>query len=107
MKPVDIAVILNNIHMILQKRQGALAERPPADAQDAYAERVRGVLRELGAPPGFLSTRCAIEVVTLCLRHENASRILTKILYPEAAKKCEVTPASVEKNIRGAVAQMQ
>ncbi|MDR3278588.1 MAG: response regulator [Oscillospiraceae bacterium] len=107
MKPVDISVILRNIRMILQKKQGELTERPPAAAPDAYEERARGVMRELGAPPGFLSTRCAIEVVALCLRYENSPRILTKILYPEAAKKCGVTPASVEKNIRGVVAQLQ
>jgi two-component system response regulator (stage 0 sporulation protein A) len=107
MKPVAPSAVLRNIRMILQKKQGELAEAPISAAADSYEKRAHDVLRELGAPQGQLSTQCAIEVVALCLRYENVPRILTKILYPEAAKKYRVTSASVEKNVRNAVAQMQ
>jgi two-component system response regulator (stage 0 sporulation protein A) len=108
MKPVELKTILRNIEAILRKRKAA--DTAPREAEPEAREqagRARAVLRELGAAPGLVSTLYAIEIIELSLQYGESSRILTKILYPEVAKKYGVTVSSVEKNIRGAVLQMQ
>jgi two-component system response regulator (stage 0 sporulation protein A) len=118
-KPIDVKIVIQNIKTIIKKRQNdeitvsltgiETAARGSASGGEPIGKFapnvVTPVLYELGLVPGLLSTRYTADIVVLYNQNSAYStRIFTKILYPEIAKKYNVTQSSVEKNIRNAAA---
>ena len=89
---------------------GALAARvtdmsralPPAGivGEDPQS-RVSGILLALGLRPKLRGFACLREAVLLSAHEEYLS--VTKVLYPEVAKRCGCQSVHVERNIRSAI----
>lgn len=65
------------------------------------ASRVSSVLLALGIRPKLRGFACLREAVLLSAREEHQS--VTKVLYPEVAKRCGGRGTHVERNIRSAI----
>lgn len=65
--------------------------------------KISNRLSRLGMPSGLSGYRYMISAVKLVLSNENALDSVTKILYPDIAKKHQSTPQRVEKAIRHAI----
>lgn len=65
------------------------------------ASRVSGLLLTLGIRPKLRGFACLREAVLLSSREEYLS--VTKVLYPEVAKRCGCRGVHVERNIRSAI----
>lgn len=63
--------------------------------------QVSGLLLNLGVRPKLRGFACLREAVLLSAREEHQS--VTKVLYPEVAKRCGCRGAHVERNIRSAI----
>lgn len=63
--------------------------------------RVSGLLLTLGLRPKLRGFACLREAVLLSAGEEHMS--VTKVLYPEVAKRCGCESAHVERNIRSAI----
>jgi two-component system response regulator (stage 0 sporulation protein A) len=59
------------------------------------------MLRALGIQPKLRGFACLREAVLICAREEHQS--VTKILYPEVARRCGCAATHVERNIRSAI----
>ena len=64
----------------------------------ARPDRVKAMLRALS-----ISERSAGEAIALCARDERCFYALSRMVYPEVARRCGATAASVERLIRHAI----
>lgn len=89
---------------------GALAARvldlsrsllPAGQIGEDPKTRVSGLLLSLGVRPKLRGFACLREAVLISAREECLS--VTKILYPEVAKRCGCESGHVERNIRSAI----
>lgn len=89
---------------------GALAARvedlgrslvPEKVAQTDPRGEVAGILLALGLRPKLKGYACLREAILLCAEDEHMS--VTKVLYPEVAKRCGCKAGHVERNIRSAI----
>ncbi len=89
---------------------GALAARvedmsrsllPAPVAGDDTESRVSSLLLTLGLRPKLRGFACLREAVMISAREEHVS--VTKVLYPEVAKRCDCRSVHVERNIRSAI----
>ena len=97
MKPVLLDVVLENLHHMVSRHSNYKGEK------ERLEEKVREVTFRLGMNPNLMSTQCAVDALVFCFENRNCGRVLTKILYPEIARKHGISSVSVEKNIRNAV----
>lgn len=58
------------------------------------------LLRNLGATGNLKGFQYAIYMIELVIQDPSATTLVTKYLYPVAAKHFEVSPGSVERNMR-------
>lgn len=75
--------------------------RPTVVTTSDPASRISGVLLALGVRPKLRGFACLREAVLLSSREECIS--VTKVLYPEVAKRCGCRGSHVERNIRSAI----
>lgn len=61
---------------------------------------IYGLLRRLGVNATYRGFRPTADAVLLCTQRPESLVLVTKILYPEIAKKYGTTWMSVERNIR-------
>ena len=95
LKPCDMGALAARVADMsrLSRPSGALGE----DTQS----QVSGMLLTLGLRPKLRGFACLREAVLLSAREEYMS--VTKVLYPEVAKRCGCQSAHVERNIRSAI----
>lgn len=74
---------------------------PAAAVGTDPGSQISGVLLALGVRPKLRGFACLREAVLLSAREEHIS--VTKVLYPEVAKRCGCRSAHVERNIRSAI----
>lgn len=74
---------------------------PAAAVSQDPNSQVSGLLLTLGVRPKLRGFACLREAVLLSIREEHMS--VTKVLYPEVAKRCGCRSTHVERNIRSAI----
>lgn len=62
-----------------------------------------GILRELGLPVHVLGYQYAREAILMAVQDRTVLAGMTKVVYPDVAKRCGSTPSRVERSIRHAV----
>ena len=95
MKPYDLSALAARVEDLSHSLQ------PVAAAAAGPEKQVTGMLRALGFKPKHRGFACLREAVLICAREEHQS--VTKILYPEVARRCGCTASHVERNIRSAI----
>ena len=65
--------------------------------------KVTRILRELGVPANYSGYQFLREAIVLTVEDYTYAQSITKLLYPEVAKRFNSTPVRVERSIRHAV----
>lgn len=69
---------------------------------DPFAQEIRGLLRRLGVTENYSGFSCTVCAVQLSLDDPARLRLVTKLIYPDVARRCLTTWQRVERNIRTA-----
>ena len=110
-KPCDSAVVLSHIRQVM----GLSSENLGTESVDCGAvwdRAVRGpdlegmvtdVIHEIGVPAHIKGYQYLREAIILTINDMEMINAVTKVLYPEVAKKFDTTPSRVERAIRHAI----
>lgn len=113
-KPFDAAVLVKRIRELFNGRDmaGAQLDNCNTDIDKAAAStmeyakteyRITELMRFAGIPPHLAGYKYLREAVMYTLANSSSICPVTKIVYPEVAKKFSTTPQIVERGIRSAI----
>lgn len=102
-EPCDVPTLLDRIRQISSfSRQDAFPV--PAKQTDANLEAlVTEIIHEIGVPAHIKGYQYLREAIILTINDMDIINAVTKVLYPEVAKKFNTTPSRVERAIRHAI----
>lgn len=110
MKPFDNEMVLNRIKHIRdvqkvgERRKIEAYERIPDSAGAKDLESVvTEIIHEVGVPAHIKGYQYLREAIIMSVNDMDMLNSITKILYPNIAKKFETTPSRVERAIRHAI----
>ena len=115
LKPFDREVLLDKIRLVAQERlrmkMPSVVREKPADTymnKGDYIRRnleddVTQLLHEIGIPAHIKGYQYLREAIMITVRDMDVINAVTKILYPEVAKRYATTPSRVERAIRHAI----
>ena len=104
-KPCDVPALLSRIRQVISgskssgQRQGIMFEKPEPNLESVVTD----VLHEIGVPAHIKGYQYLREAIIMTINDMDAINSVTKILYPEVAKKFDTTPSRVERAIRHAI----
>ena len=110
-KPCDVPVLLGHIRQIAR---GA-AQSPSTDGIDFKSASVQSrrdadletvvtdIIHEIGVPAHIKGYQYLREAIILTINDLDMINAVTKVLYPEVAKRFNTTPSRVERAIRHAI----
>ena len=81
----------------------APAETVPARCEPSLESVVTDIIHEIGVPAHIKGYQYLREAIILTINDMDAINAVTKILYPEVARKFSTTPSRVERAIRHAI----
>ena len=112
-KPCDTAALLSRLRQCAQtgKKPAPLVGSRSASASPAAEPRqdsslesvVTDIIHEIGVPAHIKGYQYLREAIILTINDMDAINAVTKVLYPEVAKKFSTTPSRVERAIRHAI----
>lgn len=106
-KPYDTASLLARIRQLYNAGKNQLAPaRPELTApkgQQSLEAVVTEVIHEIGVPAHIKGYQYLREAIILTINDMDVINAVTKVLYPEVAKKFNTTPSRVERAIRHAI----
>jgi two-component system response regulator (stage 0 sporulation protein A) len=109
-KPCDTPALLERIRQLGRARSGrpALLARQSVSAAASRTEQslesvVTEVIHEIGVPAHIKGYQYLREAIILTINDMEVINAVTKVLYPEVAKKFNTTPSRVERAIRHAI----
>jgi len=109
MKPFDHSIILDRIKTVLKRRNTKDVRRMPGfDRAELYTmqtleEDVTEIIHEVGVPAHIKGYQYLREAIIMSVNNMDMLNSITKVLYPEIAKKFQTTPSRVERAIRHAI----
>ena len=110
-KPCDSPVLFNRIRQLV----GTIADGGPSIGYDCKANSpaakreanleavVTDIIHEIGVPAHIKGYQYLREAIILTINNMDMINAVTKVLYPEVAKKFGTTPSRVERAIRHAI----
>ena len=109
-KPCDTGSLLQRIRQLSLSREAVLspegidcrAARPDRREADLEAT-VTEIIHEIGVPAHIKGYQYLREAIILTIRDMDIINAVTKVLYPEVAKRFSTTPSRVERAIRHAI----
>ena len=105
-KPCDTPELIQRLRQCAQagKKPLSAAIAPEAKADNASLESVvTDIIHEIGVPAHIKGYQYLREAIILTINDMDAINAVTKVLYPEVAKKFSTTPSRVERAIRHAI----
>lgn len=105
-KPCDVPALLNRIRQVSANAKNAGAVRLSVVSElpeESLETVVTEVLHEIGVPAHIKGYQYLREAIILTINDMDIINSVTKILYPEVAKKYSTTPSRVERAIRHAI----
>ena len=111
-KPCDTAELMQRLRQSAQTGRKPLpvtGSRTPAAAPETAADNaslesvVTDIIHEIGVPAHIKGYQYLREAIILTINDMDAINAVTKVLYPEVAKKFSTTPSRVERAIRHAI----
>ena len=101
-KPCDIVTLLDRIRQIrLGSKPVPSTNARPSDTE--LEARVTDIIHEIGVPAHIKGYQYLREAIILTINDMDIINAVTKVLYPEVAKKFNTTPSRVERAIRHAI----
>ena len=110
-KPCDTAELLARIRQFGRARQQPRsmaikrggAPAPGARNEPSLESIVTEIIHEIGVPAHIKGYQYLREAIILTINDMDAINAVTKVLYPEVARKFSTTPSRVERAIRHAI----
>ena len=109
-KPCDVSALIARIRQLstgLARMPGAgidFRRGPETGRQDADLEAVvTDIIHEIGVPAHIKGYQYLREAIILTIKDMEMINAVTKVLYPEVAKRFGTTPSRVERAIRHAI----
>jgi two-component system response regulator (stage 0 sporulation protein A) len=109
-KPCDVPALLSRIREVrgFSRSAAAMLQMPAAPAQTSRQEPsleavVTDIIHEIGVPAHIKGYQYLREAIILTIGDMDMINAVTKVLYPEVAKKFNTTPSRVERAIRHAI----
>ncbi len=107
-KPCDTPELLQRIRQFAPSRQPrpALVSRPvpfQPRPEPSLESVVTDIIHEIGVPAHIKGYQYLREAIILTIRDMDVINAVTKVLYPEVARKFNTTPSRVERAIRHAI----
>ena len=109
MKPFDHEMVINRIHNVRQVRTISglrkinayekVRQQPKFDLE----EQVTSIIHDVGVPAHIKGYQYLREAIIMSVLDMDMLNSVTKILYPEVAKRFQTTPSRVERAIRHAI----
>ncbi len=98
-KPARSEVVCQRIRQLT----GAEQEEAEQGYQHSMESRVTAIIHEIGVPAHIKGYHYLREAILYCIDNMGAINAVTKILYPEVAKRYNTTPSRVERAVRHAI----
>ena len=110
-KPCDVPVLLGHIRQIargsaqpasadgIDFKNSAMQSRRDADLETVVTD----IIHEIGVPAHIKGYQYLREAIILTINDLDMINAVTKVLYPEVAKRFNTTPSRVERAIRHAI----
>ena len=104
-KPCDMAELVQRIRQFGKKGAGASirSAAAPLPCEPSLEAVVTDIIHEIGVPAHIKGYQYLREAIILTIEDMDAINAVTKILYPEVARKFSTTPSRVERAIRHAI----
>ncbi len=112
-KPCDTAELMQRLRQSAQTgkkplpvaagRVSTAAPEPKAADNASLESVVTDIIHEIGVPAHIKGYQYLREAIILTINDMDAINAVTKVLYPEVAKKFSTTPSRVERAIRHAI----
>lgn len=103
-KPCDVPALLNRIRQVSElKEAGARKEARDLHREADLESVVTEVLHEIGVPAHIKGYQYLREAIVMTINDMDTINSVTKVLYPEVARKFNTTPSRVERAIRHAI----
>ena len=112
-KPCDTAELMQRLRQSAQTgkkplpvaagRVSPAAPEPKAADNASLESVVTDIIHEIGVPAHIKGYQYLREAIILTINDMDAINAVTKVLYPEVAKKFSTTPSRVERAIRHAI----
>ncbi|MGM9662960.1 MAG: sporulation transcription factor Spo0A [Oscillospiraceae bacterium] len=96
-KPCEEEALLSRL------RQLAGEDGPQLSAEELLRNEVTRMLHEIGVPAHIKGYQYVREAIVLTVENMDVINAVTKVLYPEVAKRFGTTPSRVERAIRHAI----
>ena len=105
MKPCRVASVVERVRLLADRRWTEGSERTPggnANRQSLEAS-VTAIIHEIGVPAHIKGYQYLREAIIMTVEDMDVINAVTKILYPEVARKFGTTASRVERAIRHAI----
>ena len=93
----------NEESLLEHMRQACRTEEEKVDFAPALEGMVTGIIHEIGVPAHIKGYQYLREAIMIAVEDMEVINAVTKILYPEVAKRFATTPSRVERAIRHAI----
>ena len=106
-KPCDIQTLVDRIRQSMSFDRKSVAEKgslpAPMRNEPSLEAVVTDIIHEIGVPAHIKGYQYLREAIILTINDMDIINAVTKVLYPEVAKKFGTTPSRVERAIRHAI----
>ena len=105
-KPFDPPLLVQRIRQTARPHQrtgGAGAQLAAAEPEPSLESVVTDVIHEIGVPAHIKGYQYLREAILLTIDDMDIINSVTKVLYPEVARRYSTTPSRVERAVRHAI----
>jgi len=103
MKPCKLSAVIERVRQL----GGAVSQeedsRSPAGAHQSLESSVTSIIHEIGVPAHIKGYQYLREAIVMTVENMEVINAVTKVLYPEVAKRFSTTASRVERAIRHAI----
>ena len=101
-KPCRLTAVAQRVRQLAALGQGLQAEADP-DSRPKLEAVVTGIIHEIGVPAHIKGYQYLREAILIAVKDMDVINGVTKVLYPEVAKRYGTTASRVERAIRHAI----
>ena len=103
MKPCKLSAVIERVRQL----GGAVSQeednRSPAGMHQSLESSVTSIIHEIGVPAHIKGYQYLREAIVMTVENMEVINAVTKVLYPEVAKRFNTTASRVERAIRHAI----
>lgn len=99
-KPCRLTVVGERLRQVMAPGVG---EEPEEDQSVSLESQVTAIIHEVGVPAHIKGYQYLREAIIIAVNDMDVINAVTKVLYPEVAKRFNTTPSRVERAIRHAI----